>query len=269
MVGLLGSDVGGASQPAFPIYQALSHSREKQFAQFAQRPLVEREAEYFLKEAKKVETVDDFLNNRRLMAVALSAFGMDEEINYMGRIKKVMSESIDDKDALMNKLIDPRFKEIATEFALGDVGTLKLGLNSFLREIVEKFKVNEFEKYLGEQNPALREVEYFKRNIGKIENTYNILGDKVLRSVVTFGLQLPPEMALQSIEKQKSLIDKRLDFEDFKDPEFVDKFVRRFLILKDAESSEQGFAFGSGSTVKNAFAIGLLQGAGGGLNLLA
>lgn len=269
MVGLLGGDFGGASQAAFPIYQSLSKTRDKQFGQFETRPLIEREAEYFMKEAKKVETIEDFLNNRRLMAVALSAFGMDEEINYMGRIKKVMSESIDDEKALMNRLVDPRFKEIATAFALGDLGTLKLETNSFLRGIVEKFKVNEFEKFLGEQNPALREVEYFKRNIGKVESTYNILGDKVLRSVVTFALQLPTEIALQSVDKQKELIDARLDFEDFQDPEFVDKFVRRFLILKDAELTQQGFAFGSGSTVKNAFAISLLQGAGGGLNLLA
>ena len=269
MVGILGSDFGGASQPAFPIYQALTKTREKQFSLFEKGPLIEREVAYFMKEAKKVETIDDFLNNRRLMAVALSAFGMDEEIQYMGRIRKVMSESIDDKGALMNKLIDPRFKQIATAFALGDVGTLKLGTNSFLREIVEKYKANEFEKFLGEQNPALREVEYFKRNIGKVENTYNILGDKVLRAVVTFALQLPIEIALQSIEKQKALIDKRLDIEDLQDPEFIDKFVRRFLILKDSEATQNGFTFGAGSTVKNAYVVTLLQGAGGGLNLLA
>jgi len=245
MVGLLGSDFGGASQPAFPIYQALTKTREKQFSLFEKGPLIEREVAYFMKEAKKVETIDDFLNNRRLMAVALSAFGMDEEIQYVGRIRKVMSESIDDK------------------------GTLKLGTNSFLREIVEKYKVNEFEKFLGDQNPALREVEYFKRNIGKVENTYNILGDKVLRAVVTFALQLPIEIVLQSIEKQKALIDKRLDIEDFQDPEFIDKFVRRFLILKDSEAVQNGFSFGAGSTVKNAYVVGLLQGAGGGLNLLA
>lgn len=271
MVGLLGSDFGGggASQPAFPIYQALTQSREKQFASFEKQPVIQREAAYFLDKAKKVTTVEEFLDDRRLLAVALSAFGLEEEINYLGRIKKVLTEFTEDEDSLVNKLIDPRYKEIAEKFQFDVLGTFNLGLTSFLNEIVDKYKTNEFEKFLGEQNPALREVEYFRRNVGKVENTFNILGDKVLREVVTFGLQLPQEIVLQSVDKQKALIDKRVDIEDFKDPEFVDKFIKKFLILKDAQASQDGFAFGAGSTVKNAFAVTLLQGAGGGLNLLA
>lgn len=269
MVGLLGSDFGGISQPAFPIYQALTQSRDKQFASFEKQPVVQREAAYFLEKAGKVETVDEFLADRRLMSVALSAFGLEEEINFLGRMNKVLTEFTEDEDSLVNKLIDPRYKEIAEAFQFDILGTFNLGLTSFRNEIVAKYKTNEFEKFLGEQNPALREVEYFRRNAHKIENTFNILGDKVMREVVTFGLQLPQEIALQSVDKQKALIDKRVDIEDFKDPEFVDKFIKRYLILKDSEAAQEGFAFGAGSTVKNAFAVTLLQGAGGGLDLLA
>ena len=269
MVGLLGSDFGGVSQPAFPIYQALTQSRDKQFASFEKQPVIQREAAYFLEKAAEVTTVDEFLDDRRLLSVALSAFGLEEEINYLGRIKKVLTEFTEDKDSLVNKLIDPRYKEIAEAFQFDVLGTFNLGLTSFRKDIVEKYKTNEFEKFLGEQNPALREAEYFRRNIGKVENTFNILGDKVLRAVVTFGVQLPQEIVLQSIDKQKALVDQRVDIEDFKDPEFVDKFIKKFLILKDAEAAQDGFAFGAGSTVKNAFAVTLLQGAGGGLDLLA
>ena len=270
MVGLLGSDFGGgATQPAFPIYQALTQSRDKQFASFVKQPVIQRESAYFLEEAKKVKTVEEFINNRRLLSVALSAFGLDEEINYLGRIKKVLTEFSEDKDSLVNKLIDPRYKEIATTFKFDTLGTFNLGLTSFLTDIVDRYKTNEFEKFLGEQNPALREVEYFRRNVGKVENTFNILGDKVLRQVVTFGVQLPQQIVLQSVDKQKALIDKRVDIAKFKDPEFVDKFIKKYLILKDNEAAQQGFSFGAGSTAKNAFAVTLLQGAGGSVNLLA
>jgi len=268
MVGLTGATTG-FSQPAYPIFQALQQTRDRQFAAFERDPLVSREAAYFMERAGQVKSVEEFLADRRLLAVALSAFGMDEEINYLGRIKKVLSESVADKDALANKLIDPRFKEIAEAFKFAELGTFNLGLSAFRRDIVAKYKTNEFEKFLGEQNPALREVEYFRRKVGEVENTYDILGDKVLRSVVTFGLQLPVEIALQSVEKQKALIDARVDIEDFKDPEFVEKFAARYLILKDSEATQQGFAFGAGSTVPNAFAVTLLQSAGGSLSLLA
>jgi len=274
MAGLLsiafgGGGDGGASQAAFPIYQALTQSRDKQFASFEKQPLIQREAAYFLEEAKKVTTVEEFLDDRRLLSVALSAFGLEEELQYLGRIKKVLTEFTEDKDSLVNKLIDPRYKEIAEKFQFDILGTFNLGVTSFLTDIVDKYKTNEFEKFLGDQNSALREAEYFRRNVGKVENTFNILGDKVLREVVTFGLQLPREIVLQSIDKQKSLIDNRVDIEKFKDPDFVDDFIRKYLILKDAQASQDGFAFGAGSTVKNAFAVTLLQNAGGGVNLLA
>jgi len=266
MVGLIGSGFGGASLPAFPLYQSLAKTRDKQFAAFERQPQVQREVDYFLKTAGKVKTVDEFLGDRRLLAFALSAYGMEGEIDYLGRIRKVLSEPVSDSNSLANKLIDPRFKKIAQAFSFGEVGTLKLGLSSFLNEVVDKYKTNEFERYLGNQNPALREAEYFRRNAGSVENGYNILGDTVLRSVVTTALGLPPEIAVQSVEKQKALIEKRLDVKDLQDPEFVDKFLRRFLILSDQASAQAGFG---GSTAPNAFALTLLAGAGGRLDFLA
>ena len=72
---------------------------------------------------------------------------------------------------------------------------------------------------------------------------------------------------LTDVDKQKALIDARVDIEDFKDPEFVEKFVRRFLILKDSKDAEAGF--GVSSNAPNGFAVGLLQNiAGPGVNFL-
>ena len=56
---------------------------------------------------------------------------------------------------------------------------------------------------------------YFERNAGKIKNGYDILGDNVLRAVVTYTLDLPPQIAVQSVEKQKQLIESKLDIKKF------------------------------------------------------
>ena len=126
--------------------------------------------------------------------------------------------------------------------------------------------VDLFEKKLGEQNPALREAEYFRRNIGDIENGFDILGDKVLRAVVTTTLNLPQQIALQSVDKQKSLIDARIDVEDFKDPEFVEEFIQKFLITSDSNAAQAGFGFGSATG--NGHLLPLFAGITGGVNLL-
>ena len=82
--------------------------------------------------------------------------------------------------------------------------------------------------------------------------------------VVTFTLDMPPQIVFQSVDKQKALIDARVDIEKFKDPEFVDDFIRRFLLRKDAENGLGGFGGGGG----NAHLLPLFQG-GGIFNLFA
>lgn len=260
MVGITGS-FGGSFLPAMLLFQTLESSRDKQLAQLKDEPLIRKEVDYFRENAPKVETVEDFLDDRRLMAFALRAFAMEGEINLMGRMRKVMSEPLSDPKALANVLIDPRFEEIAKAFQFGLLGTGKLKLISFINDVVDQFYTNEFERRLGEQNPALREAEFFRRKIGEIDNTFDILGDRVFRAVVTFTLDLPVEIVFQSVDTQKGLIDARVDIEDFKDPEFVEDFLRRFLIKKDAEANQIGFGIGAG---RNAHLLQLFQSIGGG-----
>lgn len=247
MVALSGSS-GSSGLPAMVIYQSLQKTGDKQMAQFRNDPQIAKEVEYFRERVGEVETVDEFINDRRLMAFALSAFGMDGEIQYLGRMRKVLSESPTNEDALVNKLIDPRFKEIASAFQFADKGLSNLKSSSFVNSVIDRYYTNEFEVRLGEQNPALREIAYFKRKIGDVKNTYNILGDQVLRDVVTSTFDLPREIALQSVEKQKALIDARVDVEDFKDPEFVEKFAQRYLIKKDLEATQSGTGFSGGDS---------------------
>ncbi len=263
MVGISGG-FGGGGLPAMVIYQTLTNSREKQFDQLKQDPRIVKEIDYVRKRVAEIETVDEFINDRRLMAFALSAFALEDEINLLGRMRKILTEPRADPNALANKLIDPRFKEIAAGFEFAEVGLAKVKNEVFLNDIIDRFYTNEFERRLGEQNPALREAEFFRRKIGDIDNTFDILGDRVFRAVVTFTLDMPPQIVFQSVDKQKALIDARVDIEKFKDPEFVDDFIRRFLLRKDAENGLGGFGGGGG----NAHLLPLFQG-GGIFNLFA
>jgi hypothetical protein len=74
---------------------------------------------------------------------------------------------------------------------------------------------------------------YFKENAGTVKNTYEILGDQRMRHVVTTALGLPLELANQSVEAQAAAIEKRMKVSDLKDPKFVDKLAKRFLMASD------------------------------------
>jgi hypothetical protein len=258
---------GLGNVPAFALYQRLAKSdTTKQVAQFAQTPAVKKEIEYFRQKAATVKTVDEFLNDPRMLKFALSAYSLEGEMQFPARIKKVMTGDPKDPKALANRLADPRFREINKDFALGQLGTANLKLTKFVDGIVGKYLTNEYEKKLGEQNPALREAAYFKRKIGEAKDVYGILGDKVLRAVVTETLRIPPEVANQSVEKQAELVKKGFRMDKAKDPVYIDQFVKRFLVMRDRADMEQGGG-SSVDTLNGNAALAMLQNSGR-LNIL-
>ncbi|HEX2116223.1 MAG TPA: DUF1217 domain-containing protein [Alphaproteobacteria bacterium] len=208
--------VDGISLPAFPTFQRLVRSdSQKLIAKFQERPAVEKEIQYFRDKAPKLKSMDDLFKDQRLLRFIASAYSLDDEVQYPARLRKVLESKITDPASLANRMVDPRYKEMAGELMLGDLGVIVFSTSSTIDKVVNRYIQNEYEKDLGKTNPALREASYFLRKIGSIKDSLSILGDGVLRSVVTFTLDLPPQIAFQSIDKQRSLIDARLDVKKF------------------------------------------------------
>lgn len=219
-------------------FQMLQKNTSQQITQFGQTAQVMREVEYFKKKAGSIESVDDLMKDRRLMNFALSAFSLESEAQYPGRLKKVLESDLDDNSSLANRLSDNRYREIAGAFDFANSGMSKLQDAAFLEDLSQKYILNEFEKALGNNNPALREATYFLRNIGNVTSPYDILGDNVLRSVVTFTLNLPAQIAVQSVETQARLIEGRLDLEKFKGVEGTAQTGSGSIRIDDARDDQ-------------------------------
>lgn len=203
------------STNALSSYLALEKNRELYEARFRNSASVKKDIEYFKTKVAKIKTVDEFVNDPKLLGFAATAFGLEADLKYPARLKKVLKESLSDDKALANKLIDPRYREMAKFFGFGDIGLTKVQLSFTQNELIDKYTTGAFEKSQAAINPALRDALYFERNAGKITNGYDILGDNVLRAVVTYALDLPPQIAVQSVEKQKQLIESKLDIKKF------------------------------------------------------
>jgi hypothetical protein len=208
--------VDGVSLPAFPTFQRLIRSdSQKLVAKFQDRPAVDKEIQYFRDKAPKLKSMDDLFKDQRLLRFIASAYALDDEVQYPARLRKVLESKITDPNSLAKRLVDPRYAEMSNELMLGDLGVIVFGGTDLVNKVVNRYVQNEYEKDLGKTNPALREASYFLRKVGSIKDSLSILGDGVLRSVVTFTLDLPPQIAFQSIDKQRSLIDARIDVKKF------------------------------------------------------
>jgi len=205
--GLYGLDAATA-------WRVLEKDPNKYITKFSEDKAVQREIEYFEKKAPKITSIDELMKDRRLLQFVLDAHGLGSEINNAGRIKKILSENPNDSSALANKLLDPRFKALAESLRLDrDFKSFELKIKR--ETLIEGYVKNEFEQALGEQDAALRQAAYFARSASSISDVYAILGDRILRDVVTTTFNIPPQLAIQPIESQAATISRRIDVTKF------------------------------------------------------
>jgi hypothetical protein len=203
--------VGNAA--ALGIYQRLSSTDAAQAARakFQDSATVQREVTYVWNAIARAKNTTDIFNDQRLMKFVLSAYGLESEAQYPGRIRKVMESKLSDENSLANRLRDNRYREIAADLKIGDTGLNTIKRSSTIEKMIERYVTNEFEKSFDKQAPAVREALYFTRNVGKVKSVYELLSDPVLRKVTTDALGLPQQISLQSIERQAQLIERRID----------------------------------------------------------
>ena len=140
----------------------------------------------------------------------------------------------------MNKLVDKRFKSAASLLQLGEKGLVQIQRETTKDDLAELYVKNKYDAGLAKQNSGVPLALYFKENVSGVRNTYDILGDQRMRHVVTTALGLPLELANQSVEAQAAAIEKRMKLSDLKDPKFVDKLAKRFLMASDTGTGTGG-----------------------------
>jgi hypothetical protein len=156
-------------------YKMTVQSGDRLLAQFQKTPTYAKAVDYYRQNIGKVASVDDLLNDRRLLQVALSAFQLEDEINSKGLIKKLLTEDPTDKKSVAYRLVDPRFRQFAAAFASlkADSGT-QIRSAATTADVLDRFQTNEFEKFIGESDPAVREALYFKRTVSDTIDVKNV-----------------------------------------------------------------------------------------------
>ena len=119
-------------QPVIPIgglggWRFLQQTYDNQFKAFTQSTQLQRGSDYFRENIGKVETAEDLVGDRRLLTVALGAFGLQDDINSQFFIRKILEEGTANEDALANRFSDPRYKEMSQAFGFGPGEFLKVG----------------------------------------------------------------------------------------------------------------------------------------------
>lgn len=129
-------------------WQYLQYNQDSQMEILENSATVSTDLDYFKENIGKVETVEDLVSDYRLMSVALSAFGLSDQIEYKALLQKVLEEGVDDSDSLANRLAstDSRFLAFAEAFSFTSVSNVNTKQEGFADQVLDLYEVNAAEK---------------------------------------------------------------------------------------------------------------------------
>ena len=180
---------------------------------FYESAAVQKNIKNFQSRISKINSLEDFLSDRKTLSFVLTSFGLEAELNNPGKLKAIINSDPNDLNSYANRLSDSRYGNLNKFLNVKFEGFTKLQNSAAQTKIIDDYLTNAFEVSIGRENPAAREAVFFLRRINEVNSSLEILGDMPLRRIVTSVLNLPPQIARQSVLKQQSLLDAKLDFD--------------------------------------------------------
>ncbi len=112
-------------QPVIPFggfagWAFLKRTLPAQQAALQATPANQRDEEYFRANIGKIKSADELISDRRLLQVALTAYGLEGDINNKAFIRKVLSDGTLSENALSNRLADKQYQKLSAAFGFGD-----------------------------------------------------------------------------------------------------------------------------------------------------
>lgn len=258
--------------PAIPLggllgWRVFNQSAARQLDAFSNTETAIRDLEYFKENIKNATSAKALIEDRKLLTVALGAFGLEEEITKKALIRTILEEGTDLPVSFANKLADPRWKDFSAEFGYGNFGGARVELPAFQDKVAQQYLERTFEARVGDVDTDMRLAMNFRREVEKISQDPNvervgwfkIMGQRPLREVVEAAFGLPTLFGLADIDQQKEVLEDKAaklfggkSPAIFSDPEVVDGMIRRFFLQTEIKN-------GPSSTTRGMGAISLLS----------
>lgn len=203
----------------------------------AAEPAVQRAVAAFTKAVQTATSPQQLLSNPTVMQVLLTANGLADQIPYTALAQKTLLSNVNQTGSLANQLTDTRWKPVVQTYDFANKGLSVIQNPSVISTIANAYAEVTWRTSLDATTPGLSNALTFRQNAASVTNVDQILGDPVLRSVVTTTLGIPLQIAFQPLEAQQKAITSRLDLTKLQDPNFVQQFAQRYLITMAQNAS--------------------------------
>ena len=248
-------------------WQFLQRTLPAQRESFSEAPALRRDTDHFEARIAEIGSARELVEDRRMLRVALGAFGLQDDLNNRFFIRKVLEDGATRGDALANRLTDTRYREMAAAFGFDSAGPPATREPGFGARVTARYREQQFQRAVGEQDAdmrlAMNAVQELPRiaESGSTENArwLRIMGNPPLRAVVEAALGLPQSFGRLDLDRQLETLRngarERLGISetaDLADPKIRDELIRAFWVRKQIEGLQ--------TTTPGSVALTLLQG---------
>lgn len=88
--------------------------------------VIAREATYYRETIGSITTLDDFMNDDRIYAYAMKAYGLEDMTYAKAFIRKVLESDLTDENSFANLLTDTKYKTLAAAYDFGSTVTSEI-----------------------------------------------------------------------------------------------------------------------------------------------
>ncbi len=225
-------------------WRLLNETIGAQTATLAATPVIEREMDYFRENIGSITSAEELVQDYTLLKVALTAFGLQDDLPNKAFMEKVLAEGVTDDGAFANRLADKSYYALSDAFGFGtDLPPLNR-LPGFADSLLENFKAESFEIAVGEVNGDMRlslnttaELPGLAgQDVSNATLWYQVMGDAPLREMFEVAMGLPSEIGALDLEKQLEIFEERAEtvfgsseVSQFTDPDKVEDLIRLYL----------------------------------------
>lgn len=247
-------------QPVLPLtgytgWGFLKRTMVRQQAVQQALPAQQRDEAYFRDRIGKADTAEKLVSDKRLLRIALTAFGLEGDVNNKAFIQKILEGGTLKDGSLANRLADKQYQKLSSAFGFGDYSVPRTRISTFPDEILAQFRNRSFETAVGSRNNSYRLALNAEREIpalaarttSETAKWFTVLGNAPLREVMQTALGLPRSFSSIDVDQQVSVMRAKTEaafgassFSQFGDPAKMEALVRRFMLQSETQGSTTG-----------------------------
>jgi Protein of unknown function (DUF1217) len=242
-----GGSVSGITENPVTALSNAEQDETQEITATSQEPQVARAIQAFTTAVQNATTPQQLLSNPQALQVLLTANGLGDQTSYTALATQTLLSNINDPNSLVNQLSDTRWQSVVQTYDFANKGLSVIQNPQVIQTITNGYAEVTWMNSLDATTPGLSDALTFRQEASSITSVDQILGDPVMRTVVTTALGIPEQIAFQDLSAQEQAITSRLNISNFQDPNFVEQFTQRYLIAAAQAASSSSSSTSSSS----------------------